>query len=579
MTNFIYQSKIDNSINNTNTTDAYLASPDNIIGSLNQIDVSESPSITTSNYYLKSSTPANIDILSSPQALCDLLMAAKKIDCGQQVIECPPNQAIVYNPSTGSIGCGCPGNQEIKNPDDLINKITENPDIVNGLKDCNKKIYTNALRDCLGPSFFEELNSLGSPNPDIDKIIKDVTNNLNTNFNSFTPEESSWQLEQLNTAITMGDSETNPNFQGSIDHLSSRIAECKNIVDNNCVVKSWPGPGALKLALQSLSLIKKCEKSDNPIGKEIVEIQSPALNTDTCQCECPAGFTFCASTNSCIKCAEGSQFYEQTNPLGDVRCFCDCDALKQTYTLDSGTKTGCLPICQDGYTFVEVPCDNKASVFQDPANNKCYGCACKKTGTWPFSKPTTATDNCDVENSEPRPDKACECDCKKGTVRYNNPYWGGLFGPPQTEEYRCIFPCPAGYSYSWNHRKCIKNICYNKMNDDNPNNNPVVECYDGKELNDDCVCACPSGTVWNGNACDCPEGKTKVFNPKVGNLPSVNPVYGQDYVCVKCKPNEIYNWSLKLCVPIASGPSNQSNLQNLNVQNLGYPLYNSIEVL
>ena len=224
----------------------------------------------------------------------------------------------------------------------------------------------------------------------------------------------------------------------------------------------------------------------------------------------------------------------------------------------------CLPICKEGTIFVEIPCDAKERVYQDK-NNKCYGCVCKATVN---GKPKLTRDDCKVENSEPISDKACECDCKPGTVRYDNPYKSSVFGIQ--EAFRCITRCKGYEQYSWDHRKCIANRCYDKINDGVV---PLPDCYDGKELTDGCVCACPPGTLWSGSYCECLPGKQRVFRKPGGTMPDKNPVYGYDYVCVRCKTNEVYNWDLKRCVVIASGPSNSSLY---NIDNLGYNLIESL---
>lgn len=591
MTNFIYQSKIDNSINNADTEASFQANANDILGGVNKLDVSSSPALTKSSNYLRSqSNVIGVETITSEQFLCDLLMAGKKAECNSDPIVCPEGKSKILDTKTGSMGCGCASDKKINNANNLVDKIMDSPYIVNILKECDKKIKKGIFDACLGPSFFEELDSIGSSEADLDKIIKDSITQYKKFLPNNNPDELSSQLELLKAAISSASSEPNPSAEAALDHLISRINECKQSTDQDCVAKTWPSPTTLKAILENISVLKTCESqgingSDDP---ETIDKKNSKLNEQTCECECEPGYQYCALNQACIKCIEGAVLYESPAvlPFGidTSYCVCDCPPGKRTYKLPDGTTTPCVDPCQDGYVFSKVPCNTPASVIQVPNTSECYGCICKKsTGTWPFNTTETVTDTCEVENSEPRADKSCECDCKKGTVRHDNPSKGSPFWDG-SEPYRCEPPCPVGETYSWIHRKCIEDRCYKLYEDTNPNT-PPSECYDGKELDEDCKCSCPAGTTWtpagsgsDEGSCDCPPDKQKVFNPNRPNtIPSKNPVYGQDYVCIKCKQNEVYSWTLKRCIVIASGPNN--NLRSINVNNFNFNIINHIELL
>ena len=582
MTNFIYQSKINNTINNIDTEASSQANSKDILGSVNKLDVSSSPALTKSNNYLRSSVNTiGIETITNPKFLCDLLMAAKNLECNIPPIACPEGKSPTFNAETGSMSCACASDKKINNSDDLIDKLTDSEDLVKALRECNDIIYKNIFVACLGPSFFEELDSVGSPELDIDKVIKDAIKNYKNNINNTSPEELYRQIEFLKTAIFTASSEPNPAAEAALDHLMSRINECKESTDQNCIAKTWPSPTTLKTILGNVFLPKTCEGSPQfPVG-DTTDIKPSALNQETCECECEAGYEYCSINGTCIKCIPGAQKFESSDWY-PAYCFCSCKATQVSHKLDDGTKTPCVDQCQEGYVFSKVPCDNKASVTENPTTSECYGCVCKKTtGNWPYSKTETVTDNCTVENSEPRPEKKCECDCKRGTVRHDHPYKGTIFWDG-VEAYRCEPPCPVGKTYSWTHRKCIENRCDELRNSNSPNS-PPEECYDGKELDENCNCNCPAGTVLvqgsgsNNGSCDCLPGKTKIFNPNRPNVPSINPVYGKDYVCVNCGPNEVYSWEQKRCILIASGPNN--NLRSININSFNFNIINNIEVL
>jgi hypothetical protein len=590
MTNFIYQSKINNTINNTDTEASSQANSQDILGSVNKLDVSSSPALTKSNNYLRSSVNTiGIETITNPTFLCDLLMAAKNLECNNPPIACPEGKSPTFNAETGSISCACASDKKINNSDNLIDKLTNSEDLVKVLRECNDTIYQNIFIACLGPSFFHELDSVGSPELHIDKVIKDAIENYKNNINNTKPDDLYREIERLKTAIYTASSEPNPSAEAALDHLMSRINECKEDTDQNCIAKTWPSPTTLKTILDNVSLPKTCESQpkNSPDYTETIDSKGSKLNEETCECECDEGYQYCSLTQVCTKCVEGAILYERPPSFffETGYCECDCSPNKQTYKLPDGTTSPCVDPCQEGYVFSKVPCNTPASVIENPTTSECYGCICKKTtGTWPFSKTETVTDNCtEIENSEPRPEKNCECDCKRGTVRHENPYRDNQYGDLWKEKYRCEPPCELGTTYSWNHRKCIENDCYKRYHDDNPNNQPPYECENGKELDENCNCNCPAGTVWvqgsgsNNGSCDCLPGKSKIFNPNRPNVPSINPVYGKDYVCVNCGPNEVYSWEQKRCILIASGPNN--NLRSININSSNFNIINNIEVL
>lgn len=469
---FVFQSKINENIDNITTEKTAQADTESTIGSVNPNDVSsisyptQPLSFDYSADNLRGGQFSSTTLSNEPSFQEDIILAAAKFICDGLVptVPCPGYKTAVVK-NDGSLGCGCPSNEEYDFSDSDIQDILDRAGDV--LREAREKTFEDSLNSS---DFHNQLDNLGSPDPTVQGIIDDVKNKVeetlkDRNFSmSGKAEETSWLLEQMLTALIISDLPVNEGTEGAINNLKEIIGETANTINNDCALNaSMITPEIIKLIL---SFNNKKERTCP--GDRI-------LVSDYCgECVCPSGHLICyvpgderpyESTDQCLICPSGSiakHVYDWTGMPTSCKCGCP-EGTVETFVGDpmavriptwAGGPTeeeyrasayACLPPCPEGMV---------REKFGGP-------CKCpKNTGSWFFPKiELVDAGDCDTSLAgnirsgfTPNPKNKCECDClysegKRVYSNVNNDITGF--------EERCRSICPDPLEYDWDSDSCI----------------------------------------------------------------------------------------------------------------------------
>lgn len=466
-------------------------------------------------------------------------------------------------------------------------------------------------------------------------VINKVREELNGNIDNIgaSSDIASDLLHRFKTALEAADI----NFGGQagldkITEVADKIAACGSIDGSPCEAKIQYTNDIIKSILSAIKREKKCYDKYPP-GFDPYPPEAPyegisglILNQETCECECDKpGYTKCEDREFCIKCGENAHIEKRLAipTIATWTCGCACDhgftnhripgsALwgapepddpgfwHNPHTLSLYTK--CLPECNStGHQFVEVPCDRTTktpSFFEMTLSGKkmCYDCACIKqvptVGGNPLypNNPKILDEECNVPDSQLDARLNCECNCTPPLVKVDNPRPIEMQVALEEDPFICMERCIEPDVPDFDFGQCISKHCADRYRDEDIKKRPPSSCPGLQHLDPfGCFCRCADigenflrpVTVNGKTTCECVEPLKLYLHPKYppnnpGDKPRRPPIYGRNFRCRHCEPNETYNWNLDRCIPKASGPS---NLQLPNIQSLGYNLSNDIEVI
>lgn len=480
----IFQSQI-NEIPNTSTSASAQASPDSVAGSTNPNDVSSiiGPNQPIQFQYsannLFGGTPTNLTLSNDPNFQKDIISQVTQFICNGTVpeIPCSGSKASVIK-SDNSISCGCPSNTD---DDDYNFSDSDIQSILDKAQDILREAREKAFEEALNNSNFHDvINTLGSPDTNVQNIIDDVKNKVNETLKdrnysmSRKAEETSWILEQTLTALIIADAPVNEGTEGAINELKETIGNITTSINNDCALNaSVISPEIIKMVL---GFNNKPEKSCS---------NGRVLDND-CKCVCPSGTVPCGYYE-CLTCPDGAYAtYDikwTITGLGPV-CRCECPpGTVETFVGDpmavpiptwAGGPTeeeyrasayACLPPCPEG-------------MVRSPGGGPCK---CRKNvGGWLFPKyELVDPDNCNSDPGSnpfrtgftPNPKNNCECECLRtdGKKVYSN-----------GQDERCRSICPDPLVYDWNSDSCV---CPNPS-----------ECPAGQTKSPANNCLCSSGS-------------------------------------------------------------------------------------
>lgn len=417
---FIFQSKISNEIDNTSTSKSSQADKNNTLGSTNPDDVSsisyvgQSLSFSYTSDNLGGGQPTSTTLANDPKFQKYAVLAAAGVP-----EYCPQGQSHVVD-TDNSVICDfpSPNGAVYQFSDEDINSIAQSAPTI--LREAREEALQQSLNDA---DFYSTLDTLGSPESNIQKVIDDVksfTTEILKDRNYTMPkkaEQANWILEQMVTALSIGDFPINEGFTETVQQLQQTISSSTSEVNDDSILNTVPPATTIGGVVQYIGSATVC-----PPGK-VKRYYGP--NNQFYECVCKINTVPCPDTDSCIECvAPAIAVWNPPTMFSPGGCECKCPEGLELHGSE----------CRE-------PCP--------PGTYHAYGlnlCVCRKTtGIWPFQKIEPVTGDDCPSGEYPDPNNNCECTCA-GTI-YTD--------PNNSSDDRCGPTCSGGKVYDWDASGCF----------------------------------------------------------------------------------------------------------------------------